>query len=144
MTNENKNNVAIATAEKAVAKTEKTAAVKKAAEKPLKAEKLLTMAQIKAAARAAGITFVRCKNTAASYVIFDGKSSLHVKKNSYRLYVTDADFKLIECLTLSNTELIKNGNSVDKCRAHTVNVNNNTDLKLIFAAIAINNHIELK
>lgn len=127
-------------AEKAVAKTEKTAAVKKAA----KTEKVLTMTQIKAAARAAGVTFVRCKNSAASYVIFDGKSSLHIKKSGYRMYVTAADFELIKCLSLSNTELIESGNAVDKCRPHTVNVGSNTDLKLILAAIAVNNHIELK
>lgn len=147
MTNENKKieNVAIAAktekaAEKAVAKTEKTA-VKKAA---AKTEKLLTMAQIKSLARANGVTFVKCKNAAAAYVIFDGKTSLHIKKSGYRLYTTTADFELIKCLTLSSTELIENGNAVDKCRAHTVNVNNNNDLKLILAVIAINNHVDLK
>lgn len=146
MTNENKKieNVAIAAktekaAEKAVAKTEKTA-VKKAA---AKTEKLLTMAQVKSLARANGVTFVKCKNSAASYVIFDGKSSLHIKKSSYRMYVTAADFELIKCLTLSSTELIENGNTVDKCRPHTININNNNDLKWILAAIAVNNHVEL-
>lgn len=127
--------------EKAVAKTEKTAAVKKAA---AKTEKLLTMPQVKSLARTNGVTFVKCKNAAAAYVIFDGKTSLHIKKSGYRLYTTDADFKLIECLTLSNTELIKNGNVVDKCRPHTINVNCNADLKLILAAIAVNNHVDLK
>ena len=146
MTTENKNLMVVTTtktekaAEKAVAKTEKVAAKK--AEKS-KAEKLLTMSQIKAAARAAGVTFVRCKNSAASYVIFDGKSSLHIKKSSYRLYVTNADFELIKCLSLSNTELIDNGNAVDRCRPHTVNIGSNADLKLILAAIAVNNHVEL-
>ena len=146
MTNENKKieNAAIAAktekAAKTVAKTEKTVAVKKAA---AKAEKLLTMAQIKSLARANGVTFVKCKNSAASYVIFDGKSSLHIKKSGYRMYVTAADYELIKCLTLSSTELIENSNLVDKCRPHTVNVNNNRDLKLILATIAITNHVEL-
>ena len=125
--------------EKAVAKTEKAAAVKKAA----KTEKVLTMSQIKNLARANGVTFVKCKNAAASYVIFDGKTSLHIKKSAYRMYATNADFELIKCLTLSNTELLENGNAVDKCRPHTVNIGNNADLKLILAAIAVNNHIEL-
>lgn len=139
------NMVAVATekaTEKAVAKTEKTAAVKKA-EKP-KAEKLLTMSQIKTAARAAGVTFVRCKNTAGSYIIFDGKTSLHIKKSSYRLFATTADFEIVKCLTLINTQLIENGNAVDKVRPHTINVNCNADLKWILAAIAVNNRIELK
>ena len=121
-----------------VAKTEKTTA-KKAA----KVEKVLTMPQVKSAARAAGVTFVKCKNAAASYVIFDGKTSLHIKKSGYRMYVTAADFELLKNLKLSNTELVENGNIVDKCRPHTVNIGNNNDLKLILAAIAINNHVEL-
>lgn len=143
-TNEKIENVAIAAktekAAKTVAKTEKTVAVKKAA---AKAEKLLTMAQIKSLARANGVTFVKCKNAAAAYVIFDGKTSLHIKKSGYRMYVTAADYELIKCLTLSSTQLIESGNAVDKCRPHTANVGSNADLKLILAAIAINNHVEL-
>ena len=144
MTNEKIENVAIAAktekaAEKTVAKTEKTAAVKKAA----KTEKVLTMSQIKNLARANGVTFVKCKNSAASYVIFDGKSSLHIKKSGYRMYVTAADYELIKCLILANTQLIESGNAVDKCRPHTVNIGNNADLKLILAAIGVNNHVEL-
>lgn len=127
-----------------VAKTEKTAEKTAAVKKAVKTEKVLTMSQVKSAARAAGVTFVKCKNAAAAYVIFDGKTSLHIKKSSYRLYTTTADFELIKCLTLSSTELIENGNAIDKCRPHTVNVNSNSDLKLIFAAIAVNNHVELK
>lgn len=146
MTTENKKieTVAIAAktekaAEKAVAKTEKTATVKKAA----KTEKIMSMPQVKSAARAAGVTFVKCKNAAATYVIFDGKTSLHIKKSGYRMYVTAADFELLKNLKLSNTELVENGNIVDKCRPHTVNIGNNNDLKLILAAIATNNHVEL-
>ena len=127
-------------AEKTAVKTEKAVAVKKAA----KTEKVLTMQQIKSLARQSGVTFVKCKNSATSYVIFDGKSSLHIKKSGYRMYVTAADYELIKCLTLSSTQLIENGNAVDKCRPHTVNIGNNNDLKLILAAIAVNNHVELK
>lgn len=136
MTNESKKTNATAVA---TVKTEK-APVKKAA---AKTEKVLNMTQVKSLARANGVTFVKCKNSAASYVIFDGKSSLHIKKSSYRMYVTAADFELIKCLTLSSTELIENGNTVDKCRPHTININNNNDLKWILAAIAVNNHVEL-
>lgn len=111
--------------------------------KAVKTEKVLTMAQIKTAARAAGVTFIKCKNAAATYVIFDGKTSLHIKKSGYRLYATTADFELVKCLSLTNTALLENANSVDKCRPHTVEIGNNADLKLILAAIAVNNHIEL-
>lgn len=146
MTTENKKieTVAIAAktekaAEKAVAKTEKTATVKKAA----KTEKIMSMAQVKSAARAAGVTFVKCKNAAATYVIFDGKTSLHIKKSGYRMYTTTADVELIKCLSLTSTSITVGGNAVDKCRPHTVDIGNNADLKLILAAIAVNNHVEL-
>lgn len=146
MNNENKkteNMVAIATAEKAVAKTEK-AAVKKAAPKAAKIDKIMSIAQVKSVARAAGITYARCKNTASTYVIFDGKTSLHVKKSGYRVYATNADFELIKQARLTNSNLIENGNAIDKCRPHTVDINSNSDLALILAAIAPNNKIELK
>lgn len=123
------------------AKTEKAAPMKKSV---VKTEKVLTMAQLKSAARAAGITYARCKNTAATYVIFDGKTSLHVKKNGYRVYATNADFELIKQVRLTNSNLIENANAIDKCRPHTVDINSNSDLALILAAIAPNNKIELK
>ena len=112
------------------------------AKKAAKTEKVMTMPQVKSAARTAGVTFVKCKNTAASYVIFDGKTSLHIKKSGYRLYATAVDFELVKCLSLSNTTLLENGNVIDKVRPHTVDVGNNADLKLILAAIAVNNHVE--
>lgn len=146
MTTENKKieTVAIAAktekaAEKAVAKTEKTATVKKAA----KTEKIMSMPQVKSAARAAGVTFVKCKNAAATYVIFDGKTSLHIKKSGYRMYATAADIELIKPLKLSATTIKIDGNIIDKCRPHTIEIGNNSDLKLILAAIAVNNHVEL-
>lgn len=138
MTNESKktNTTAVATV-----KTEK-APVKKAA---AKVEKVMTMAQVKSAARAAGVTFVKCKNTATSYVIFDGRTSLHIKKSAYRMYATSADFDIIKynVAHLPNTTLFENSNAVDKCRPHTVDIGSNADLKNILAAIAVNNHVEL-
>lgn len=135
-TNENKKteNAAIA------AKTEKAVTVKKAA---AKTEKVLTMQQIKSIAGQNGVTFVKCKNSAVSYIIFDGKTSLHIKKSGYRMYATAADFELVKCLNLTNTEILEKGNAVDKCRPHTINIGNNADLKLILAAIAVNNHVDL-
>lgn len=127
------------TAEKAAIKTEKTAAVKKA----VKTEKVLTMPQVKSAARAAGVTFVKCKNAAATYVIFDGKTSLHIKKSGYRLYATTADTDIIKSLSLTATTIKIDGNIIDKCRPHTIDIGNNADLKLILSAIAVNNHVEL-
>lgn len=124
----------------AVATADNKAPAKKAA---AKTEKVLTMPQVKSAARAAGVTFVKCKNTAANYVIFDGKTSLHIKKSGYRVYATAADVELIKCLALTATNIIIGGNAIDKCRPHTIDVGNNADLKLILAAIAVNNHVEL-
>ena len=128
---------AVVTAEK----IEKSAVIKKTA---AKVEKRLTMPQVKSLIRQCGCTFSKCKNTATSYIILDGKSSINMKKNSYRLYATKADFELIKNLQLSSTQLIENGNAVDHCRPHTVNIGNNANLKMILTAIAVNNHVELK
>ena len=147
--NKTENAVAAKTATKTENAVAPTATVEKpkkatAAKKPT-AAKPLTVDEIKKLAKSCGCTFAKCKNDASSYLILDGKSSVNIGKNQYRLYLTNADIDIIEPLAaqLTKSSIERDGNAVDKVRPHKIVVKSNGDLKTILTAIAVNNKIKL-
>ena len=102
-----------------------------------KVNKILTMTELIEHAHAHNVQFFATNNTSTQYRIFNGKSSIHIKKSFYRVYATTTDFELCK----SKFDCIENGNITDGKRPHivTVPIDRIDDFLTVISANKLNN-----
>ena len=110
---------AITTTTKNATATKKTATVKT---NENKFDTVLSMNDIITLAHSHKVCFFATENKSTQYRIFNGKSSLNIKKTMYVLYCTDIDFDNFENAKLENVTCTRDGNIVDGVRKHKVTI----------------------
>lgn len=100
-----------------------------------KSNKLYDFDQCIALMKKCGIGY---KNDTRNYRIFNGGSSLNVKKSRFIIYTNDADFDNIISAKIDGVTTIKNGNTTDKSRSHIVECTSNAILEKLLKVYALN------
>lgn len=78
------------------------------------------------------------KNDTRNYRIFNGGSSLNVKKSRFIIYTNDVDFDNVISAKIDGVTTIKNGNTTDKSRSHVVECTSNAILEKLLKVYALN------
>ena len=116
--------------------TKKTATVKKVANSA-KIDRILSMTEIIELAHKNGVCFYATENKSNLYRIFNGKSSLNIKKTMYVLYATPTDFDNIETAKIDGVKCERDKNSVDGVRPHKVTIAINA-IDTVMKTLALN------
>ena len=78
------------------------------------------------------------KNDTRNYRIFNGGSSLNVKKSRFIIYTNDVDFDNVLNAKLEGVTTIKGGNMTDKSRSNIVECTTNAVLEKLLKVYALN------